>query len=585
MINFDPLSFSFIPNTGNYYNSYIEKANNGKFYVSKENIVSNTVQGYKLSSINLNNSTVTEVPNLTIPNMDINLPFVENTRLLPDQIDNENYSAANYRWDLAAFDNDADIGAEPYVPTAGNENTWNSKDIWNRKTNDGLNISHQNPGYSSDPNKWNVMRFRVRNIGCQESTESRVRLYWTMGATGETWDNNAVPVNPPSTTALNSWDGSKCFINPTTNQCVPAGGEITARSLVFNTNAPQYDHNNLTTPGFIIPPLQPGQEIIIDAQWKPVNPSAFGNPNIISDPIICFLGRIVDVNDPMYSESPASTINSMGDNVRNNNNIVTKNTSLVPLGILEGSYSQFSSSIFLVNPTLIENTYIMRFDRASKSDTRFGDIGRIKIKLDDLLWEKWTAKGSAGQGIKILDASKHELEVTDFEHAQLYNIVLGPGEYRAVKFSFELKQQTDLIQDYLYTVSQATSENPDQDFGSVCNFNVEINHPQETEDPIDEIANRSSNVNNSSFKGALTISPNPSSDFAKLDFELLQESSLSVQIFDIQGKLVKSVETNRVFNKGKNNIRFSISELLNGNYFVTIRTAEEKKSLQLIIKY
>lgn len=576
-------SAQFIPNTMAYHNSYIEKAVDGKFYVTKEHIVSNVNQGYKLASINTSAMTVTEVPNITLPNID--KPFYQNIRVLPDQIDNENYAHANYRWDLAAFDNAADTGAEPYIPSPGNEVIWESNDIWNRKTVNGLSVIHQNPGYSSDPSRYNVMRFRVRNIGCTESTESRVRLYWTMGATGESWDNNTVPVNPPSPTALNSWDGSKCIINPQTSTCIPAGGELKSKSLVFNSNAPDYDSSNPSTPGFIVPPLQPGQEIIIDAKWQPVNPSLFGDPNVISNPVLCFLGRIVNVNDPMYSELPASTTNMMGDNVKNNNNIVTRNTSLVPLGVSEGTYYQYDSSIFIGNPTSTQTDFIVRFDRTMVNDNSFSNIGRIKIKLDDRLWEKWKAAGAEGKGVEIFNAEKHEIEVTNFDNAQLANISLEPGEYRAIKFTFELKQPTDLIQDYQYTVSQVSTEKPDQHYGSACVFNVKINHTQETgESFYEEMAKTSPSNTHSNFKG-ISIAPNPSSDFAKLDFELSQNNLINIQVFDLLGKIVKSIESNKNFSKGLNNVKFSTSDLPSGSYFVVIAAPEERISVQLVIKH
>ncbi|WBV60125.1 T9SS type A sorting domain-containing protein [Chryseobacterium camelliae] len=575
---------NFISNTEPYYNSYIEKAVDGNFYVSKENIISNTVQGYKLASISPTSQSVTEVSNLVIPTMEES----SLTRLLPDQIDFENYSTANYRWDLAAFDNFFDTGEEPYVPTQGNETIWSSNDIWNRKSSNGLSLSHENPGYSSDPAKWNVMRFRIRNIGCEASQESRVRLYWTMGATGESWDNNVTPLSPPSSTALNSWDGSKCIMTPITNNCIPAGGEISMRSTVFNSNAPEYDNINPNTPGFIIPPLQPGQEIIIDAKWQPVEPSLFGDPNIISNPVICFLGRIDDANDPMYLEIPASTMNTLRDNVRNNNNIVTRNTALVPLGIFEGMYYQFGGSIFIGNYMSQEEVFNINLNKISGSGTNFENIGRIKINLDDILWNKWVEAGNEGEGVEISDHDKHEIRITNFDHAQLNNITLSPGEYRAIKFSFELKQPTDVVQDYVYSVSQSLINNIDQNYGSVCNFNVTINQSIEKGEPIYESANKPAsldNITNSNLTEAFKISPNPSSDFAKLDFDLLKANNLTIQIFDINGKMVKMVENNKLFESGLNTVTFSTIELLNGNYFVVVFSNNERKSIQLIIKH
>lgn len=572
-------TLSYISNSDAYYNSHIERATDGKFYTSKEYYVSGTLQGYKLGSIDYNNLTITEVPNLIIPAM-----LTSWTRLLPDQIDNENYSTANSHWDLAAYDNSGDIGAEPYVPSSSNWDVWKSDDIWNRKTVNGLSLTNESPGYSTDPAKWNVMRFRIRNIGCEESPENRVRLYWTMGATGETWDVNAIPFSPPSSTALNAWDGSKCIMNPSTS-CIPAGGEITQRSLTFNSNAPDYDTSNPSRPGFIVPPLQPGQEIIIDAKWQPKDPAVYGDPGIINNPMICFLGRIVDVNDPMYGEYTTDALHPFRDNIKNNNNIVTRNSTVVPLGIGEGLALKVKGSIFVGNSTLEPRAVNIKLDKVSEGNQNFGGIGKIILTLDNMLWAKWKEGGSKGEGIQILNPEKHEIQVIDFNHVRLNNIMLEKGEHRGINLSFELNQPTNIIQVYQYAMSQSFSDAPDEEYGSVCNYLVEINTPQQSGQPILEGGSDGSTSNASTFKGDIKLSPNPSSEYASLNFELTKENKLTIQLIDIYGKTAKVVDDNKLFNEGINAEKFSTSELPDGMYFVIITTGGEQKSLQLVVKH
>ncbi len=481
-------------------------------------------------------------------------------------------------YDLASFDNAADVGAEPYFPNTINWNVWMSNDIWNRKTSNGLSLTPENPAYSPIP-KHNVMRFRVKNIGYVVSQPSYARLYWAIGATGESWDTNPNPITPPLTTAKNSWDGSKCIMNPITNTCVTAGGELKDVSNDFNPNAQPY----VPSKGFPIPPLQPGQEYIIDANWHPVNPSAFGDPAIIKNPMICFLGRINDIYDPMYGEYATSPSTPFSNNIKNNNNIVTRNTTVVRMGRYEGFYDFFS--VYAGNNTKTDIPFNLHFGEITTNGSPFENIGLVKVKLDELLWSKWIAGGASGNGIQIYNTEKRELLINPTS-AQLNNITLKAGEYRALSFSFGLKADNTNISDYQFTFSQRLSSNPDSEYGSVCNFLVALNGAEESGVPLcDEGKDCTTSAPANSFKGDLTLSPNPSTENTALNFELINENSITVAVADMYGKIVKTLANNQYYKAGMHSIRFSTSELQTGVYVVAVSANNEKRSIQLIVKH
>ncbi|AZA86083.1 T9SS C-terminal target domain-containing protein [Chryseobacterium shandongense] len=485
----------------------------------------------------------------------------------------------NESYDLAASDNDADVGAEPYLPSATNWNVWLSNDIWNRKTNSGLNITPENPAYSTLP-KHNVMRFRVRNIGNTVSQPSFARLYWTMGATGETWDTNINPASPPTNTATNSWDGSKCIINPTNNNCIVAGGELKDVSTDFNPNAQAY----VPSKGFPIPSLQPGQEYIIDANWHPVNPAAFGDPNIISNPMICFLGRINDANDPMFGEYATTSSTPFRDNIKNNNNIVTRNTALVKIGRNEGFYDPFS--VYSVNDTKHDAVFNLNFGEIISEGKPFEHIGLIKVRLDEILWNRWIQGGASGEGIQIYNSEKRELLINPTS-GRLNNILLKAGEYRALNFSFGLKADNDNVSNHHFTFSQRLASDPANEYGSVCNFLVELNNKQEESGTslCDKGKDCDSYTSDGTvFKGDIVLSPNPSSENTTLDFELLTDNIISVVIADLYGNILKRPVENQNYKSGTNTVEFSVIDLKEGIYVVAVIAGGETKSKQLIKK-
>lgn len=488
-------------------------------------------------------------------------------------------------YDLAAFDNDGDVGAEPYIPLPPYTDIWSGRDIWNRTTKNGLSITNENPGYTSDSKKYNVMRFRVRNIGLSPSQPSYAKLYWTMGATGETWDTNTSPVSPSSSSALNAWDGSKCIVNPSNNNCVVAGGELKGASNQFNPNAQAY----VPGKGFPIPVLQPGEEYIIDAQWRPVDPAKYGKADIIKNPMICFLGRIVDSNDPMFGEYATDVSNNpqlhpFRNNIKNNNNVVTYNTETIALKSGEG----FPGTIFVNNPELEPKKVDVKIAEQMMTGNPFNSIGgRFNLILDDILWDKWINGGSSANGIEISNWDHHELLVTNSSIARLNNILLEPGEHRAIQLYFSLPTPTDVVNNYHYSVTQHLNESSDEEYGSVCNFLVSVNGPQQEEG--EEIYGNSSDepINTqqeavSVFGEEMKLYPNPASDITTLDFTLNQNTELNIDILDTFGKKVKTVISSEKIDKGKQSIKIDMSDLNTGIYRVVIQSSSENRLLNLM---
>lgn len=190
--------------------------------------------------------------------------------------------------DLAFQNSDLDSFEEPDSQT---QMPWLSKDIWVRNQNDGLLIKeHQNPEYSaSSPN---YVYVRVTNNSCEASSGTdNLKLYWAKANTALSW-----PLH---------WEGELTVTDPNTDQEILMGDEIATLT---------------------IPPLEIGQEAIIEFEWNIPNPEDYENIN--PNPWhFCLLARIDTPNDPMtFPEGEAIT-----QNVLNNNNIAWKNTTVVDI--------------------------------------------------------------------------------------------------------------------------------------------------------------------------------------------------------------------------------------------------------------
>ena len=76
--------------------------------------------------------------------------------------------------------------------------------------------------------------------------------------------------------------------------------------------------------------------------------------------------------------------------------------------------------------------------------------------------------------------------------------------------------------------------------------------------------------------------PNPSNDNTNITFNLNNSSDVSIQIFDLQGKLVQTVYNNTKLFAGEHNVNFNVSNLQLGTYMVLLNTNSERKVVKFI---
>lgn len=81
---------------------------------------------------------------------------------------------------------------------------------------------------------------------------------------------------------------------------------------------------------------------------------------------------------------------------------------------------------------------------------------------------------------------------------------------------------------------------------------------------------------------ALTISPNPASDYFRLDYPILKGSQAKIEIIDMAGKVVRSEKTGFLM-KGNHFSVVNVADLPSGNYFVNLTTSENTSAVRLSV--
>ncbi len=282
--------------------------------------------------------------------------------------------------DLWMQDNADDIGAEPNAST---NPMWISDDIWVRNAADGLtNQDHQNP----NGEQTNYVYVRVRNRGCAGAAaqSGTLKLYWAKASSSLSW---------PA-----PWDGSVT---------TPAlmGGLIGSQAVTVNGGATQ----------------------IVQFMWTPPDPSdfaAFGADKAH----FCLLARIeTSPAAPFGMTSPETS--SLYANVKNNNNIVWKNITIVDT---DGEGARFADVV------------IGRFDRERRAmrlvfqtPKRRGhslfDWGHILVEFRGDALRAWAKTGVKGEGFERLADGR--LFITR-SGAELVGPSLKPGAFGTLHVQF-----------------------------------------------------------------------------------------------------------------------------------------------------
>ena len=305
-------------------------------------------------------------------------------------------------YDLYVKDMVEDIGQEPNIHT---DVFWNSKDIWVRNQNDGtINQEHQNPVYH--PSNPNYVYVRVSNKGCSTSLgNDQLKLYWAKANTALDWDDY--------------WTGE-----------VFVGGVVMGDTLGAK----------------IIPSIVSGSETILEFEWPVPNPQDYVgiNPNPWH---FCLLARIESNDDPMtFSEGTFIT-----DNVKNNNNIAWKNTTVIE--IIPSTLS-IGGVIGVSNPSNLTKTYSLELlsdvNEPGKAIYQEAEIG---ILMDDVLFDAWE-RGSNNGANYATTSNDHKIIATN-NNVIIDDIIFNANEYGTAYITFNfLTAELTAKQNYTYQVIQ-----------------------------------------------------------------------------------------------------------------------------------
>ena len=89
--------------------------------------------------------------------------------------------------------------------------------------------------------------------------------------------------------------------------------------------------------------------------------------------------------------------------------------------------------------------------------------------------------------------------------------------------------------------------------------------------------------NEVNLNDVINVAPNPANEMTNFNIILRNNKEVSIQIFDITGKLVDNV-INGYFTKGLNTINYNSSDLNSGIYLYKVTTGDQVNSGKLIIK-
>jgi len=59
-----------------------------------------------------------------------------------------------------------------------------------------------------------------------------------------------------------------------------------------------------------------------------------------------------------------------------------------------------------------------------------------------------------------------------------------------------------------------------------------------------------------------------------IEFTLPATTEVNMMVYDLQGRMVKNLMTNRLYFGGENKVEFNVSDLVNGYYFLVMQNAD-----------
>jgi hypothetical protein len=89
--------------------------------------------------------------------------------------------------------------------------------------------------------------------------------------------------------------------------------------------------------------------------------------------------------------------------------------------------------------------------------------------------------------------------------------------------------------------------------------------------------------NNEHGKNSISVFPNPSSGNMSIKYTLSKETSVKLVIYNIEGKEVKTITNNNLF-EGTHIINFNTEDLKSGVYFIKLQTKTYQSGIKILVK-
>ncbi len=401
---------------------------------------------------------------------------------------------------------------------------YKSPDIWNRQLQDGVQ-THENPEFFTA--RPNYAYTRIRNVGCAVYPgNSYLKLYWTVGATGEKWQAD--------------WDGTTQLAG-SAGGVVPGGGEITPGT------------------GLSIPSLQPGASTILAKSWSPPRPQTFqGSPNKLC---VCLLARIIDQTHGM--SIPEVFNEEIITNVRNNNNIVTRNLWVNNLDALNRSTKvrTYASNV----ETAAKNfDLVFMVDRAIHPHFAgdFSELGYVTLYLGSL-YNVWIASG--GQGTYAYRDAVTKTVIFDGSNTmELRNLNLPANSIYPIDVEFSLHPGIATLPNNNYTFHlrqffKQFTDGPKQLYGNLS-FEIKTSG-------TGGLFRKASPSDMTEIGAQFSIYPNPASDKLSISYSHNDEITVDISIVDIAGRTVKNRKQQYFSNS---HIEIDVADLITGVYLLHI---------------
>ncbi|MCC7224580.1 MAG: T9SS type A sorting domain-containing protein, partial [Chitinophagales bacterium] len=477
--------------------------------------------------------------------------------------------------DLRMRDNDWDTGQEPNYSAGVDgdfdddeiweidspddwEDIWYSPDLWNCDEDENCPPTELHNPRATVVNK---LGFTIYNAHPDlVSDPAQLHLYYTLANTGEAWPDQWIDYNYLSSDSINY-----CYV----------GDEIVNSPVAIPAIDPQTTHTSWVTWS---PP-----NFVNDSYPFYANPDSCGLSTEI-DPAdgepkyeMCLLARLESEQDPIINAGESA---STRDIVLNSNNIVTRNTFLIDPALGPGGgispIIAGQPSIILVanNNDEVRNLDIL-FDKfTSGSVDALENILEISFVLSPDLWDKWQSTGAQGEGIQEIDT--REVKITNMETAKLLDIPFDPREFQpfAIKVTILTSSGKRETLNYL----------PD-------NFGFRITHRSSDGSPINKPSNCLFYVNDLDkqtqtaqlFTDRLHCSPNPFSSSMNVQFYLEKEESITLVLYDLQGRLVKTIQSGTILAAGTHNISVNSGDLSNGVYICSLITETKQLNEKVVL--